>query len=377
MDRRKFISKVGLIGGLGVAASQAPLLAYAKKDNDFTPINDAKYNNIVNANLEYPDKIPLRSNYGEVIKPKALKRGDTIAITAPASPTSMGEIAPTVKLLKNLGFNVVIGDTIRNQNISFRYLSDDDVIRAEELMKFVKDDSVSAILCGRGGYGVMRTFPYLDFSLFSKHPKIIIGFSDITALLLAIHKTSNLVCFHGPVATTNFDSFTLANFTKVLFDEQQFSKIDTYLSDMKVINEGKAIGKITGGNLRLIISTMGTPYEINTDDSILFLEEINEHPYEIDRMLTQLVVSGKLNNVKGIVFGKFSNVNKRMPFHPFASFTIIEIIEQLLKPYNIPIVYNLPFGHTDIMLTLPFGINLELNTKNKTITFLEPAVTII
>jgi muramoyltetrapeptide carboxypeptidase len=376
MKRRNFISQLGIFGGIGIAGNT--LLA---KDIITPNSNQISLNNSLNNsfnNLEYPDKVPQKIyQHNEIIKPRALKRGDTIAITAPASPTSLGEIAATVKLFKNLGFNVVVGDTIKNQNINFRYLSDDDEKRATELMNFVIDENVNAIICGRGGYGVMRTFPYLDFTNFTKNPKIIVGFSDITALLLAINKKSNLVCFHGPVATTKFDAFTFANFTKILFDEQQFTKIETYLSEMTSINEGVASGVVTGGNLKLIVSTLGTPYEINTDNTILFIEEINEHPYEIDRMITQLVLSEKLNNVKGIVFGKFNNPHKRMPFHPFAQFTIVEIIEQLLKPFNIPIVYNIPFGHTDIMLTLPIGIKVELNTKNKSLTFLEPSVSII
>lgn len=382
MKRRNFISQIGLIGGLGIAGNSLLAKDIVLPNSNLNEVNtlslnELSLNNSAN-NLEYPDKVPQRVyQNNEIIKPKALKRRDTIAITAPASPTSMGEIAATVKLFKSLGFNVVVGDTIKNQNINFRYLSDDDEKRAAELMGFVNDENVNAIICGRGGYGVMRTFPYLDFNSFTKNPKIIVGYSDITALLIAINKKSNLVCFHGPVATTKFDAFTFANFTKILFDEQQFTKIETYLSEMTSINEGIASGVVTGGNLKLIVSTLGTPYEINTDDSILFIEEINEHPYEIDRMITQLVLSDKLNNVKGIVFGKFQNANQRMPFHPFAQFTIVEVIEQLLKPFNIPIVYNIPFGHTDIMLTLPLGVKVELNTKNKSLTFLEPSVSII
>lgn len=376
MKRRKFIYSVGTASSLLLVGNK---LMGKELDQNHALLanNHSDINNKVGFNLnEYPEKLPFIKNSNELIKPKALKRGDTIAITAPASPTTMGEIANTIKLFKNMGFNVVVGDTIKNQNLNFRYLSDDDSIRAAEFMDFVKNKDINAIICGRGGYGVMRTFPFLDFNEIKNNPKIIVGFSDITALLNAINKKSNLVCFHGPVATTRFDSFTLANFTKVLFDEQQFTKIENVFPEMININEGYAQGEITGGNLKMIISTLGTPYEIDISNKILFLEEINEHPYEIDRMLTQLMLSNKLNNVKAVVFGKFDNANKRMPFHPYASFTIIEIIEQILKPFNIPIVYNLPFGHTDLMLTLPFGVKCELNTNKKTLSIIESAVSI-
>lgn len=375
MKRRNFIYSVGSVSSLLLVGNK--LVGKELEQNHTLLANNSDISNRVGNNLnEYPEKLPFIKNSNELIKPKALKRGDTIAITAPASPTNIGEISNTIKLFKNMGFNVIVGDTIKNQNLNFRYLSDDDNKRASEFMDFVKNKDVNAIICGRGGYGVMRTFPYLDFNEIKNNPKIIVGFSDITALLNAINKKSNLVCFHGPVATSKFDSFTLANFTKVLFDEQQFTKIENVFPEMININEGYAQGEITGGNLKMIISTLGTPYEIDISNKILFLEEVNEHPYEIDRMLTQLMLTNKLNTVKAIVFGKFENANKRMPFHPYASFTIIEVIEQLLKPFNIPIVYNLPFGHTDLMLTLPFGVKCELNTNKKSLSIIESAVSI-
>lgn len=381
MDRRKFISKIGLIGSLGFMASYKSTFAEGLEKPELslksavTGANGSVFNQQI-SHISDTQNTESVVGFKEMIKPKALSIGDTIAITAPASPTSLGEISPTVRLLKSLGYNVVIGNTILKQTISNRYLSDEDQVRAAELMDFIKNDKISAIVCGRGGYGVMRTFPYLDFSEFGKNPKIIIGFSDITALLIAINKEANLVCFHGPVATYSFDSYTLTSFKEVLTDEKQFQKIENIVPEMIVVNPGKSVGRLVGGNLKLIISTMGTPYEIDTKDSILFLEEVNEHPYEIDRMLTQLVISGKLNRVKAIVFGKFAGANVRKPFHPFASFTINEILEQLIKPYNIPVVYNVPFGHTDRMLTLPLGINVELDTEKKTISYLEPAVTL-
>lgn len=310
------------------------------------------------------------------ILPKGLSKGSKIAITAPASPTSLGEISPTINLLKSLGFKVVVGNTIKLNSKEYRYLASSDEDRAKEFMQFVEDNSVDAIICGRGGYGVMRILNLIDFNKIQANPKIIVGFSDITALINSIYNLTGIVSYHGPVATNSFDSFTLDYFKRALFSTNKFEPINIKQEDLVVINPGNAQGKLVGGNLKMLVSTLGTPYEIDSKDSILFIEEVSEHAYQIDRMLTQLILSSKLQKAKAIVFGQFKDLNKRTSFFPTKSFTIKEVIEQITKPLNIPIVIGMPFGHIQKKITLPIGIQANLNTANKTLTIIEPTVSV-
>ncbi|HOQ49798.1 MAG TPA: LD-carboxypeptidase [Candidatus Kapabacteria bacterium] len=305
------------------------------------------------------------------ILPAALKSGSLIAIASPASPTSAWNLNSTINILKMQGFSVEIGRIARNQKNNHNYLAATDQERADELMQFFERPDVDAIMCARGGYGVMRILDKLDYQVIKNNPKIVIGFSDITALLNAIYAKCSLVTFHGPVAVSTWNDFSLNSFKKTLTIGDLFSaKID----DMQVINEGTAEGIIQGGNLRIISSTLGTPYEIQTNNSILFLEDVSEHAYEIDRMLTQLFLAGKMKNVRGIVFGKFKNLHTRKSFYPNRGKTIFEVIKEICKPLGVPLVYDFPFGHVSHKITLPIGIKARLDTKTKAFSLLEEAV---
>ncbi len=305
------------------------------------------------------------------ILPPALQKGSLIAIASPASPVSAWNISGTVKLLQNQGYSVEIGRIAKNQKNDNNYLAASDQERTDELMEFFERPDVSAIMCGRGGYGVMRILDKLDYNFIRNNPKIVVGFSDITALINAIYAKSSLVAFYGPVAVSSWQDFTLNSFKKTLSLGELFSaKID----DMQVINEGVAEGLVQGGNLRIISSTLGTPYEIQTDGSVLFLEDVSEHAYEIDRMLTQLVLAGKMKNVTGIVFGKFKNLHARKSFYPNRGKTIFEVINEVCKPLGVPLVYDFPFGHIANKITLPIGIKARIDTTAKTFSLLEHAV---
>lgn len=309
------------------------------------------------------------------ILPRGLMSGKSkVAITATSSPLSTYEMKHALNFLKQENINYEIGETVKNNNSSYRYLSASDDDRAAEFMKYIVDDTIDCILCGRGGYGVLRILEKLDFALIRKNPKIIIGFSDVTALLTPIFEHTGLVTFHGPVAVSSFNSFTQNHFKKVLFSNDKFEPIETKEPNAIIINEGIARGVLKGGNLRMIVSTLGTPYEPNLDNSILFLEDVSEPAYKVDRMLSQLLLSGKLDNCKGIIFGQFDNLNSRQAFHPGYSYTIKEVIEQLYSKLNIPIMVGMPFGHVKDKLTLPIGILSEINTNNRSITILERSV---
>lgn len=307
--------------------------------------------------------------------PQGLKKGSKVGITAPASSTSIGEIAGGIRFFKNIGCEVVVGNTIKKYNSSNRYFSAPDEVRARELMQFYEDESINCIIAARGGYGSLRILPMLDFEIIRKNPKILIGFSDISALLNAVFRKTRIISFHGPVASSNFDNFTNENLKSSIMYNKDFKKFVNKIPTMNVINEGIAQGRLVGGNLTVVSSTLGTEYEIETEGSILFLEEISEHPYKIDRMLTQLWLADKLQKASGIIFGYFHSIDSRRNFYPGYSFTIRQVIEARIKPLGIPAVLGLPIGHNSKMLmTLPIGTMAEIDTKNKTLSLLEPSV---
>ncbi len=309
----------------------------------------------------------------EKILPPRPERDSTVAITAPASPTSEWEIRNTIKAMKKLGYNVEVGKTINNKVSKYKYFSAPDEERANEFMEFIYRKDVSIILCGRGGYGSMRILNLIDYNAIKENPKIIIGFSDITALLIAIYIKTGLVCFHGPVAISSFESTIIENITNLLVNNppKNFRISNPQFS---VLVPGITQGYLIGGNLTMMTSTLGTPYEIDTENSILFIEEISEHPYRIDRMITQLMLSEKLQKCNGIVIGDIKGANTKRSFFPGGSYTINEVLEANLKPLGIPIMKGLPFGHTKGQVIMPIGINAELNTNKKSLTFLEVPV---
>ena len=315
-----------------------------------------------------------QENSRKLLLPPAVREGTTIGITAPASPTSPWEIRHSVRMFKRMGFKVIVGDTIEKRKSSARYLSAPDEERADEFMNFVNDPEVGCILCGRGGYGSMRILSMIDYDAIRRNPKPIVGFSDITALLNAIFRKTNLVTFHGPVAIIDFNSFTKKHFFEILYEKQLKSPIEVKYPQAETLIPGSAMGKLAGGNLSMLISTLGTEYEIDTDGSIFFIEEVSEHAYKIDRMLTQLILAGKFKNVKAVIFGYFKGLNSRRPFYPGGSFTIKEVLENRIKPLGIPSVIGMPIGHTSNKLTVPIGINAFVDTEKKMFNILEQAV---
>lgn len=308
------------------------------------------------------------------ILPKGLKKGSKVAITASSSPTSMGEITSTIRFYKGLGCEVIIGNTILKQKNDYRYLSASDEVRSAEFMNFIMDDSIDAIICGRGGYGSSRTLRYLNLMELVNHPKILIGFSDITTLLLATNELTGLVTFHGPVASIQMNEFTKLHLRNLIFNDYNHAKITGIYSNMITLVPGVTEGIITGGNLTLICGTLGTPFEINTKGKILFIEEVAENAYEIDRMLMQLIHAGKIEDASAIIFNGFKNLNTRRPFYPNRGYTIREVIDQLIKPFEKPLALGFPFGHEDSMLTLPFGVKAYIDTSKKYFEILEKSV---
>jgi len=343
-------------------ASASPLLIGTSNKN----LEEYFYNESPNPNVN-PEK--------NRILPRGLVPGKSkIAITATSSPLSTYEMKDAINFINKENFKYEIGETVKNNNSNYRYLSASDEDRALEFMHYIKDDTIDCILCGRGGYGVLRILDKLDFPTIRKNPKLIIGFSDVTALISPIFEHTGLITFHGPVAVSSFNQFTQSYFKDVLYSIDKFKPIEAVVNNSIVVNAGKSEGILKGGNLRMIISTLGTKYEPNFDNSILFLEDVAEPAYKVDRMLSQLILSKKLDKCNGIIFGQFDNLNSRQAFHPGYSFTIREVIEQLFSNIDIPIMIGFPFGHVKDKLTLPIGIKAEIDTSKRSIRILERSV---
>lgn len=327
----------------------------------------------------------LRTEGGEVfpnppVLPKSLKKGSKIALIAPASHASPWELNNVMRAMASLGITVEIGNTIKNYNVRTKYFSASDDVRAKEVMDYIKRDDIDAIMAVRGGYGVMRILDMLDFKEICAHPKIIIGFSDITALLNATYRLCNIVTFHGPVGVSSFNWLTLKSFKDMLYREplaknKEYKPI-VYKDELrtKTLNKGIARGRLIGGNLTMLSGTLGSPFEIDTTGAILFIEEVSEDPYKIDRMLTQLWLNGKLQKCSGIMFGWYPDLDKKYYFFPNISFTAREVIESRIKKLNIPSVIGIPIGHIEDNWTLPIGIMAELNADKRELKILEPAV---
>ncbi|MDK2820323.1 MAG: muramoyltetrapeptide carboxypeptidase [Clostridia bacterium] len=305
-----------------------------------------------------------------ILKPPQLKKGDTIGVIYPASPL------PDIKYLERgkaffnkFGFNV-----IESYFQSKGYLAGSDAKRLANLHQMFEDPNVKALICLRGGYGTLRLLQDINYQLIRSNPKILIGYSDITALHLAINKMTGLVTFHGPMIYPELGEdiispYTIESLIRTITLNEPLGTLDHGFIKPVTISPGQAEGMIIGGNLSLVTATLGTPFEIDTTGKILFLEEVDEAPYRIDRMLMQLKLAGKLEVAAGIIFGQFTRcINSRNNLTP------LDIIKRDLVPLGKPCIYGLPAGHLPTQLTLPLGIRVRLDATNCTLTYLESAL---
>ena len=353
-NRRKFLGTIGTL----------PLLTKISFSQELENVNNEKitYNEENIISTLHEKKINL-------IIPPMLKKGDSVAFTAPASPITKGKIINYIQYFKEKGCEIVIGDTIAKQNNKHRYFSETDEFRAEEFNKFIADEKVKAIICGRGGYGCMRILRFLDYETLKKNPKIVMGYSDITALLLAIYKQTNITAFHGPVASSRLSDEHKKNLDQMFFLEQP--NIEYKVSEMKFMSpidkDIKIKGKLQGGNLTLVETSLGTPYSIDLTDSLFFLEDTSVLAHDIDRMLAALLNAGELEKCKAILVGKMRKFEQRGNFYPNRAFTISEVIKQYAEKINVPCIYNLSFGHVESQYIFPIGMDAEVDTKSKKI----------
>lgn len=318
----------------------------------------------------------------KLIKPPALKPGDTIGLITPASPLfeARRTLLEVEEKIHNLGFKTKAGKNIFRK---YGYLAGSIEQRVDDIHQMFRDDSVKAIMTVRGGYGSAQLLPHLDYDLITHNPKILIGYSDVTSLLLGIHKMTGLVTFHGPVGVSTFSEFTIKCFMQVLTGTVPAGEIGDapYEDNLQTSNRswayrpGSAQGLLTGGNMTLLQSTLGTPYEFDTKKRIIFFEEVSEEPYNLDRMLHHFKQAGKFNNCSAVFFNRMESI-KPAGYKPAfnSSLSMEEVIDLVFRDFDFPVCVGLPFGHVTEKLTLPLGIKTRLEADKGRIALLEAAV---
>jgi len=305
------------------------------------------------------------------LKAKALQPGDTIGIIAPASaPQIESKITKSVRYFERLGFHVELGRHLYKPR---GYLAAKDSQRLDDLHVMFHNKSVRAIFFIRGGYGTIRLLPEIDYELIKRNPKIIVGYSDATALFNAIYKRTGLQSmFFGPMAGVdiwkNFDPFAEECMWKALTSKKPLGKLPTERGEIISLRRKKfspITGKMIGGNLTVFSSIMGTPFVPDLKEKILFFEDIGEKPYRIDRYLAQLRAAGVLDSIKAIMLGQFCDCD---PENGKPSFTLDEIFHDYFDKLNIPVLMNLPSGHIPRQWTLPMGATYKIDGKTISVT---------
>lgn len=292
-----------------------------------------------------------------------VKKGATIGLVCPAfHPRTNEEVNEFLAMLTKRGYKYKLGKTMM---LKEGYLAGSDEERAQDLMDMFLDPKIDAIFCYKGGYGCSRIIDKLDFDLIKKNPKLIVGFSDITVLLNVIYQKCSFPTLHGDmgICLRHAPLNTVNNFFD-LMENGFLAPLKNSEQELTIINNGCAEGILVGGNLSLIYNLLGTPYEIDMKDKILFIEEVEETPYSIDRMLCALKLAGKLKELKGVICGTFSSCTSE------SDQTVDELLDFYLHPLNIPVISNFECGHTNPFINLPIGLKVRLNTKEKSVTVL-------
>lgn len=305
-----------------------------------------------------------------MMRPKPLKKGDTIGLVGASSPTPPERIKPSIEAMEKLGFKVIVGESCY---ASHGYLSGEDELRARDINSMFQNPSVAGVFSIRGGYGSARLLDLIDFEMIKKNPKLFIGYSDVTALHIVLNQTCKLITFHGPMPSTELykevDSYTMEYYLKNIFSDKPLGQIQAPEgTEMKTLVDGSCEGIITGGNLSLISASIGTKYEIDTEGKILFIEEIDEVPYKVDKMLLQLKQAGKLDSAAGIILGAWTNCVAK---EPEKSLTLMEIFEELIVPSKKPTIYNFPCGHILPTVTLPLGARVKIDGGTSSVFFMD------
>jgi muramoyltetrapeptide carboxypeptidase len=294
-------------------------------------------------------------------RPPCLHDGDTIGIIAPAGPVSRrDDFERGVAVLNRMGFRV-------------RYLAGDDTSRAEELMSYFEDPAVHAVMPLRGGYGCARLLPHLDERRLSRNPKLLTGFSDITTLHLYFQRRFGWVTIYGPMAASPSlweISGSEKEHLKSLWTNPNYLPKITF-PQLESFAPGVAEGRLTGGCLSVVVTSLGTDYEIRTEGAILFLEDLSESPYRLDRMISHLKLAGKLDHIAGLLLGSFIDCEP-----DDATYTARDVLRDVVGDLQVPVLYNFPAGHGRENWALPFGTRVRMDTDKRSLALLEPAVAV-
>lgn len=302
-----------------------------------------------------------------MVFPEKLKKGDTVAIIAPSSPVTKEQADSCKKLVEDMGYKVKMG---KCTYLSIHgYSAGTGEEKAKDINEMFADQEVRAIWCIRGGDTSSHAMDKIDYEAVRKNPKVFVGYSDITNLHVNFNQKCDLITFHGPMVKSNmlnnFDDFTKESFEKALNMEDELILENPEGESFKVMIEGYAEGTVVGGNLALLTSMIGTPYEVDTKGKILFIEDVDESVERLDRMMYQLKYSNKLKDASGIIFGDFTDcINNRDK-----SYTTIEMLKDVLADFEKPVMYNIKSGHCFPMSTIPFGTNCVIDTKSNMIKF--------
>jgi muramoyltetrapeptide carboxypeptidase len=311
----------------------------------------------------------------KIILPKSVKKGDKIGIISPSAATADRiQFDFAKETMEALGFEVQLGENLKNRR---GHLAGRDVERAADLNRMFADPEIKAIICIRGGSGAARILPLIDYKTIQKNPKPLLGYSDITALHNAIHAKTGLITFHGPNGTGSWNSFNVRQFENIFFKKESvtFQNEQVKGDDLIVkqnrtqtIRPGKVKGKILGGNLTVLTSLSGTPFLPDFKNAILFIEDIGEDPYKIDRMMSTLMLNGTLSQIKGFIFGQCTDCN---PSGGYGSLTLDDILEDYILPLNIPAYKGAMIGHVPKQFIIPVGSQVEMDAEAGSFQLLE------
>lgn len=341
MNKRSFLKSFGL------AAASAPFLGF-----DFN-----------------------KTAHISTLLPKGIQKGDTVGVISPAAATANRmEFTYAKEAMEGLGFKVKLGENLKNR---FGHLAGTDEERAADLNAMFADPEVKAVICIRGGSGAARILPLIDYDLVKNNPKPLLGYSDITALHCALQSQTGLISFHGPNGSGSWNSFNVSQFEKVFFNREKVSYVNEgskgdelvqKANRIQTLRGGQVEGKLLGGNLTVLSALSGTPYYPNFQDAILFIEDIGEAPYRIDRMMSTLQLNGTFSKIRGFVFGQCTDCD---PGGGYGSLTVDQILDQYILPLNIPAFSGAMIGHVARQFILPVGAQFKLNADEGSLALLE------
>jgi muramoyltetrapeptide carboxypeptidase len=314
------------------------------------------------------------SSMAKLIKPKRLRADSQVAVIAPAGPPRPERLKRGIDLLKKHGYNLRVYPQVRRRR---GYLAGDDKARAQALMEAFADKSIDAIFAARGGFGCQRLLPYIDFKIIKANPKPLVGYSDLTVLLLSVYKECGMVTFHGPMASIDFGSrpgkFITGNFYKALESKEPIGiipKAPKYKYGS--IHGGKTEGAIVGGNLSLISRMVGTGFLPSFKDKIVFWEDTDEQPYRIDSYLAQLFQATDFSEAKGFIIGEITNSKTRG--QKSESLTMTQVLKDYFGALNKPVITGYPCGHGDEKVTIPIGVKAAIDADKKILEIMEAGV---